>query len=211
MAIESSASSSTTAASKSQQAGSAAQRAGSKETISPAERWLKVRENAYLRAQRRGFVGCNTYKDWLDAEEEIDANYTTDFRGVFSLSDPEEVTEQIKSVLAGYGLGDLSVDALLTKHREGMENLASVNKVLLDGTSELAKAQTTLVQDALSEAAKTLQSVARGGLGTEGVTKQAELSIKAVENTLSLMRSLTEAVTGKPAGNDKDPSDTKPN
>lgn len=185
-------------ASASEQARSATVRGDdNKETISPAARWLKIRENAYTRAQRRGFVGGNPFKDWLDAEEEVDATYATDYRSVISLTDPQEMAEQIKSVLAGYGLGHLSVDALLHKHRASMAQLASFNEALVNSTTELAKVQTALVQDALSEAAKTLQSVARGGLGTEGVAKQAELSIKAVENTLSLIKSLTEAVTGR--------------
>lgn len=197
MTTESSASSNEAAAGKSTAHNAVSgTTATGKPTISPAVRWLRIRENAYVKAQKRGFVGGNPFKDWLDAEEEIDATYTTDFRSVFSLTDPAEITQEIKSVLAGYGLGHLSVDALLDKHSKSMEKLAAFNKTLVNGTSELANEQTALVQDALSEAVKTLQSVAQGGLSTEGVTKQAELSVKAVENTLSLVKSLTEAVTG---------------
>ena len=85
-----------------------------------------------------------------------------------------------------------------------MEKLAAFNATLVDGTSELAAAQAALVQDALGEAVKTLQSVALGGSAVEGVAKQVELSVKAVENTLSLVRSLTEAVTGSPSGGRND-------
>jgi len=177
-----------------------------KQTISPATRWLRIRENAYLRVQKRGFVGGNPFKDWLDAEEDVDARYTTDFRSVFSLSDPAEVTNQIKGVLAGYGLGRLSVDTLLRNHQKGMEKLATIDSALVDSSLGLASEQTALVQDAPSEAAKTLQSVAQGRLDTDGVIKQAELSIKAVENTLSLVKSLTEAVTGSSPGGEKNHS-----
>lgn len=173
--------------------------------ISPAERWLKIREGAYLRAQKRGFVGGNPYKDWLDSQAEVDAEYTTDYRGVFSLSDPEEVVKQIRSVLAGYGLSHLSVDSLLKKHRESMERLADFNSKFVGGSSELARQQTALVQDAMSEAVNTLRAVTRGKISSEGVTKQVELSMKAMENTMSLVRSLTEAVTGtspKPGDDD---------
>jgi len=58
----------------------------------------------------------------------------------------------------------------------------------------------------LSEAVKTLQSVAQGKLDTDGVVKQTELSMKAIENTLSLVKSLTEAVTGSAPGDRKDRS-----
>jgi len=177
-----------------------------KQTISPVARWLRIRENAYARAQKRRFVGGNPFQDWLDAEEEIDARYVTDFRGVFSLTDPAEVTNQIKGVLAGYGLGHLSVDTLIGNHREGMKKLAAIDSALVDGSLELASEQATLVRDALIEAVKTLQSVAQGELSTDGVAKQAELSIKAVENTLSLVKSLTEAVTGSSPGDRQDRS-----
>ncbi len=201
MTTESSISSSETASGKTMPIGAMSDSSGTgKQTISPAARWLRIRENAYIRAQKRGFVGGNPFKDWLDAEEEVDARYTTDFRSVFSLSDPAEVMHQIKGLLAGYGLGRLSVDTLLGNHREGMKKLAAIDAALVDGSLELASEQAALVQDALSEAVKTLQSVTQGELGTDGVAKQVELSMKAVENTLSLVRSLTEAVTGSSPG-----------
>lgn len=207
MITESSVSSSEAASGKTMSIGAGSDSPNTeKQTISPVARWLRVRENAYARAQKRGFVGGNPFQDWLDAEEEIDARYTTDFRGVSSLTDPVEVTNQIKGVLAGYGLGRLSIDTLLGNHHEGMKKLAAIDTALVDGSLELASEQTTLVQDALCEAAKTLQSVAQGKLDTEGVAKQAELSIKAVENTLSLVKSLTEAVTGNSPRVGKDPS-----
>lgn len=171
---------------------------GQKQTISPAERWLLIRENAYARAQRRGFVGGNPFEEWLQAEEEIDAQYETDFRGVFSLTDAEEINEQFKSVFAVYGLDHLSVDALLEKHREGMEKLAAFNRNLIDSTSELANQQTAVVQEAITEGMKTLQSVAQGWVSTDGVTKQADLSMKAIENALSHVKALTASVARTP-------------
>jgi hypothetical protein len=40
--------------------------------ITAAERERRVREAAYFRAQRRGFVGGSAEQDWIDAEREID-------------------------------------------------------------------------------------------------------------------------------------------
>lgn len=171
---------------------------GHKHAISPAERWLLIRENAYARAQQRGFVGGNPFEEWLQAEEEVDAQYDTDFRGVFSLTDAEEITKQFKSVFAVYGLDHLSVDALLEKHRDGMEKLAAFNRNLIDSTSELANQQTAVVQEAVREGMKTLQSVAQGWVSTEGVTKQADLSMKAIENALSHVKSVTASVAKAP-------------
>jgi len=182
-----------------------------KQTISPVARWLRVRENAYARAQKRGFVGGSPFKDWLDAEEEVDAQCVTDYRSVFSLTDTSEITKQIESVFAGYGLSPLSVDTLLKNHRKSMAKLAAFDTALMDGSLELASEQTALVQDALNEAAKTLQSVARGSaLSTDGVVKQVELSVKAVGNTLSLVKSLTEAITGISPDSESDSEQDRP-
>jgi hypothetical protein len=167
-----------------------------KQTISPAERWLLVRENAYVRAQRRGFMGGNPFEDWVSAEHEIDSKYVTDAGGVISLTDSAVIADQVKSILSGYGLGDLSVDTLLQRHGQCMDKLARFNRTVVESTSNLAQRQASLAQDALSEAVNTLQSVAQGKVSTDGVARQAALSMKAMENAMSHLTALTEAMTG---------------
>jgi hypothetical protein len=169
---------------------------GESKTISPAERWLMVRERAYVRAQKRGFIGGNPFEDWLEAEQEVDADYCTDFRNTFSLKDSDDVAARVKSVLAVYGLDHLSVEAVLDQHRASMEKLAAFNHTLMDSTSQLANRQTALAEEALTEAVKTLQSVAQGRVNGDGMTKQAELAMKAVENAQSHVKALTQALVG---------------
>ena len=194
-------SSTTKAAAKGVPAEASGSLAGEKrQAISPAQRWLLIRDNAYARAQRHAFVGGNPFEDWLAAEREIDAQYATDFEGVFSLTNTAEILEQFKGVFAAYGLGQLSVDALLKKHREGMERLAALNRTVVNGTAELANQQTALLQDAVSVAVKTLQSFAQGRVGTQGMARQAELSAQAIGNALSHVRALTESLTGGAQG-----------
>lgn len=41
--------------------------------ITAQERWRMISENAYYRAERRGFVEGNPAEDWVAAEAEIDA------------------------------------------------------------------------------------------------------------------------------------------
>lgn len=43
-----------------------------KAPISPEERHRMIRDAAYYRAERRGFMGGDPRQDWLDAEDEID-------------------------------------------------------------------------------------------------------------------------------------------
>ena len=48
------------------------QRAATPTAIDPAERYDRVAEAAYLRAEHRGFLPGSELQDWLDAEAEID-------------------------------------------------------------------------------------------------------------------------------------------
>lgn len=41
-------------------------------TVTPEQRHAMVAEGAYLRAERRGFVGGDAVSDWLAAEREVD-------------------------------------------------------------------------------------------------------------------------------------------
>jgi len=41
--------------------------------VSPEQRWKMVAEAAYYKAEKRGFQGGDSARDWLEAEAEIDA------------------------------------------------------------------------------------------------------------------------------------------
>jgi hypothetical protein len=181
---------------------------GEKQKISPAERWLKIREAACLRVQKRGFVGGNPFADWSEAEKEIDARYETDPEGGSSVMPPEQIAAQIKCILKAHGLGNLGIDSLLEKHQERMKKLAALDRTLIEDTTDLARRQTALAQDALHEAMSTLQSLAQGKLSSEALSKQASLSIQVMENALSHLKAMTKAVAAIAAG-DKTESSRK--
>ncbi len=170
---------------------------GEKQTISPGERWLLITEKAYNRVQRRGFVGGDPFEDWSEAEREVDAKYETEFPCVLAQTDAEMLTEQLKRVFGGYGLGHLSLDAILERHREGLERMAEHHRKLFDSTSKLATQQTALFQDAVSDAMDTLQSFAQGNVSKDGFARQAEMSAQAIENVLSYFKTLTEIATNR--------------
>jgi len=178
---------------------------GEKPKLSPAERWLKIREKACLLAQKRGFVGGNPYEDWAAAEKEVDAKYETNPDGE-SLSAPEQINAQMKCILKRFGLGDLGVDALLERHQKAMARLGEIDHALINGTADLASKQTALAQDALHEAVSLLQSVSHGKLGTDAMAKQASLSMQMMQNAMSHLQAVTAAVTGISSRVEKDKS-----
>lgn len=171
---------------------------GKNHDITPKERWLLITESARARVQQRGFVGGNPIEDWLEAEREIDARYTTDYGRIFSVTDTAEIIEQIKGIFAGHGLSPLDFEDFIDKQRGGLKTLARINRDLIESTSEFAAQQTALLQESMGEAVKTLKSLAHGELDTGGVSKQAELSMQAMENLLSRVKSLTNVVGTAP-------------
>lgn len=179
-----------------------------KRTITPAERWALICENIYARAQKRGFVGGNPLQDLADASQEIDAAYATDFNCVFSLTNSTEISEQLKSLYAGYGFAQEDLENLLDGHQEGLEKLAAMNRNLLDSTSALVERQTKVLQDVASESAKTLQSFTHGRLGPEGVFRIAELSMQAFENALLGFHGLTKAASSTAEHGSKETADS---
>ena len=166
-----------------------------RQTVSPGERWVLIAEKAYSRAQRRGFVGGDPINDWWEAEREVDARYHTVLRGVFTKTDAEKMHEYVRSAFGGFGLGYLGLDALLDKHREGFERLAEHNRKLFDSTTELANQQAALFQEAVDGATQSLQSFAQGKISTDVFARQADLSMRAIENVLSHLRTLAASVS----------------
>ena len=167
--------------------------------ITPAERWALICENVYSRAQKRGFVGGNPLQDLVDAEQEIDATYETDFNCLFSLTSTDEITEQLKGLFAGYGFDREELEHLLDGHRKGLERLAAMNREVVHGTSAAVVKQTQLLNDVASEAVKTLQSFAHGRLRPEGVFKIAESSMQAFDNALMSFQGSTNSAMETPS------------
>lgn len=180
---------------------------GGRQTISPGERWLLITEKAYTRVQRRGFVGGDPFDDWLEAEREVDARYKTAVGGAFEQADAEALTEQVRSIFGGFGLGHLGLDTILDKHRDNLELLAEHNRKLMDSTSVLAGRQAELFQDAVSEAMETMHSFSQGKVTTDAVARQAELSVRAIENVLSYFKALTDTVTDVSSEHEHDKGD----
>jgi hypothetical protein len=59
-------------AAKKAAASNRAARVDTRSRVTPEERQKMIAEAAYLRAERRGFMGGDPTEDWLNAEAEID-------------------------------------------------------------------------------------------------------------------------------------------
>ncbi len=162
--------------------------------ITPGERWFLISERAYSRAQRRGFVGGDPFKDWAAAEREVDSQYQTESSSEFGNLDVAELTETVRRFYGGFGMGHLSLDTILEKYRLGLESIATRNRALIDNTSKLANDQTELFQDAVNDAMEALYSFSQGKVDINGdhLSRQAQRSTQAIENVLSYLKSMTD-------------------
>ena len=145
--------------------------------------------------QKRGFVGGNPLQDLVDAEQEIDDAYETDFESVFSLTSTAEITEQLRSLFACYGCDQAHLDSLLDGSQVKLERLAALNRQSLNNASGLAAQQSELLKGVASEAVNTLQAFTQGRLRSEGVLNVAELAMQTLDSTLAGFQQLTQSVT----------------
>lgn len=160
-------------------------RGGGKELITLAERWALICENVYARAQRRCFLGGDPLQDLVAAEQEIDDAYEADYNCVFSLTSIADITEQLRSLFAGYGCNRDHLEHLLSGHQEALERLAAANRESLESSEVQMDQRIQLLEDIACEAKETLLSLAQGQLQPEGVFDIAETSMRAIDNALA--------------------------
>ncbi len=139
--------------------------------VSPEERQQMIREAAYLRAERRGFVGGSAEDDWHMATQEIDQRLAQETglvdKGHKALSSAGTIIEHeiddIKHVVASWFEGKLSavekkVVAKKKKSAAKKSPIAEQEKVAkqpLDKTEEKALKETAKVKPAAKKKAST--------------------------------------------------------
>ena len=94
-------------------------------------------------------------------------------------------------------LGDLKIpgfdmSALLATQSKNMEALTAANRVTLEGMLAIAKRQTEIMAQALTEVSSMAQQLASTSSHQEAGAKQAELVRQAFEKALANMRELAE-------------------
>jgi len=162
--------------------------------ISPLERWTMVAEAAYYLAQKRGFVGGNPMEDWIEAEKEIDAEYTIDYSKIMGLFNPSEMIAQLGKVFGSVpGQPDLHLDSVLESQRENIEALTNANKRVFQDVREMVERQTQVFKKMMDQAISPMKSKARSAASKTAV-EQAELIRLGLEKTLVSMRDTAESV-----------------
>jgi hypothetical protein len=125
--------------------------------VSSGQREQMIAEAAYFRAERRGFRGGDTVRDWCEAEAEVDARLRR--------LDDEQFLERIEEGLAAAGrkvgavkrkLAGLSADAR-AEWQKDLERLAVLRERLKPKVAEL-RAQGEQAGHKLREQAEKLRA-----------------------------------------------------
>lgn len=166
-----------------------------KEAISPMERWKMVAEAAYYRAQKRGFIGGNPMDDWMEAEREIDAEYTVDYGKIMALLDPSEMMKQFARAFHGIlQQPNLDLDDILESQRKNIEALTDANKLVFDNAQRIMEHQVEMFRYAMEQAVSSVKSASKSKSAKEITAQQVKLIELGVEKSLAGMRDITESI-----------------
>lgn len=158
--------------------------------ITPEQRWMMIREAAYYRAEKRGFVGDNLAEDWAAAEADIDANYTVDLTDTMERGDPITMVEELQKGFGGPRFAGVNIAAALESQREDLEALALMNKNALQGARLLIIRQAEILHKTLLDAAASAKVLLETGSGGELVAQHEQIIATARKRALLNMREL---------------------
>nr|VFK26249.1 MAG: Phasin protein [Candidatus Kentron sp. MB]VFK30793.1 MAG: Phasin protein [Candidatus Kentron sp. MB]VFK75234.1 MAG: Phasin protein [Candidatus Kentron sp. MB] len=166
-----------------------------KKAVSPLERWTMVAEAAYYRAQKRGFVGGNPMEDWMEAEKEIDAEYTIDYSKIMTLLNPLEMMDQLGKIFGGGARTELRLDEILENQRKNIEALTNANKRVFQDAKEMMDRQTEMFKKIMDQAIiSPVKGKSAKSASSKAAIQQAELIRLGVEKGLISMRETAESI-----------------
>jgi phasin family protein len=98
----------------------------------------------------------------------------------------------LTKMIEQFKLPGVDMSAIVESRRKDMDALMSANKATLDSMQELAKKQAEIFAQAMQTAQDSIQSLAKGGVGTPDPVKQAEVARKAYEKAVAGMSELAQ-------------------
>jgi len=136
-------------------------------SIDPKERQQRIEEAAYLRAERRGFVGGDPVADWMDAEQQVDAELGRhEHRRLL-----EELEARLETATKKLKALKKKASSLTAEARkeldEDVQKLAALRAALekrfekVSADADAARQEARRVASAAEEAAQSLQDAER--------------------------------------------------
>ncbi len=168
---------------------------GTKQPVTPLERWRMIAEAAYYRAEKRGFFGGNPMEDWAEAERAIDAKYAVDMSRVMTVFDPSEMMEELGKAFSGVELSGVDLSAVLETQRRNVEALTQANQRAFESAQAMLDRQMEMLKEAMTEASGALSNLSATKSPTNAAAKQGELLKQLMERALANLREMTDFMT----------------
>ncbi|MFZ0258010.1 MAG: phasin family protein [Gammaproteobacteria bacterium] len=165
-----------------------------KKRVTPEQRWRMIKEAAYYRAEKRGFLGDHLADDWVAAEAEIDEHYEVDLAQTMRESDVGKLIEQLVKAFSGRHVGGIDVGEILKAQRGNLEALALANQQALEGANLLLIRQAEILQRVLQDAADSINVLATSSGTADLIKKQEAILQTARERALSQMHDIAKIV-----------------
>ena len=109
--------------------------------------------------------------------------------------DPSRITADLTDRLKAFSASGIDVEAVMAGQRKNIEALAAASRTAMDSLNAVGKRQAEILQETMSQTAKSLETLGKAGSPTDLAAKQAELAKEGFERALGNMRELAEMVT----------------
>ena len=109
--------------------------------------------------------------------------------------DSSRITDALVSKLQGLSIPGIDVEAVMVSQQKNIEALAAASRTAMDSVNAVGKRQAEILQETMSQTARSLQTLGKAGSPYDIAAKQADLTKEGFEKALGNMRELAEMVT----------------
>jgi phasin family protein len=109
--------------------------------------------------------------------------------------DPSQITADLAGKLKALSVSGIDVEEVMAGQRKNIEALAAASRTAMDSLNAVGKRQAEILQETMSQTAKSLATLRTVGSPRDLTAKQAELAKEGFERALAHMRELAEMVT----------------
>ena len=88
--------------------------------------------------------------------------------------------------------GQVDMDSLMASQRRNLEALQAANQLAVEGVQAVARRQTEILRQTMSEVTNAMKDMMTAGSPEEKAARQTELAKEAFERAISNMRELAE-------------------
>ena len=138
------------------------------------------------------------YAEFLKMAEKTNP-FFAEYAKIMADFDPKKMSDEFTKMTKTYEMPKIDVDALLEVQKKNFDALSAANQVAVEGAQALTKRQAEMMQSALEEVSKMIESFSKMDNPQAVAVAQADLLkasfVKSVDNTRELAELVTKSNT----------------